>query len=79
MSGIVQTAVLSPVLQESKTTPNKQHKKMFFHPKQQLKSKSFGHHVPSDSEKLLKKRQKTNFPGKFLLGKPFYIKIKPHL
>jgi len=70
MSGILQTAILSPtVLQESKATPNKQNKKMFLHTKQYLRSKSFGQHVTLDGEKVAKKRPKMNLPNKFLLGK----------
>lgn len=67
MSGIVQTAVMSPkVLQESKSTPNKQYKRMFSHSKHNLKSKTFNHSI--DGEKMIKKRQKMNLPNKFLLG-----------
>jgi hypothetical protein len=79
MSGGVQTH-LSPVLQESKTTPNKQHhqKKTYFNPKQQqLKSKSFNqNNVSSDNDVKLKKRQK--LPNKFFLGNifDFYFKKK---
>ena len=70
MSGDVQTSVLSPVLQESKTTPNKQNKKIFYNQKQQqVKAKSFGQQISAISEKMLKKRQKSNFSKKFLLGK----------
>lgn len=79
MSGIVQTS-LSPVLRESKTTPNKQqqhHKKSFnFHQKNynnNFKSKNDTSLAIENDKANFKKRQKIQLPNRFLLGKCFIL------